>query len=103
MTNTQESVQLLNTAIIKSKEKKIDSSYEQRLSKTCNNPAIKALSHAINHLAESQKISNDQAAIQIIETVRELDSIWTDYLLMEGLGVIKEHLKGSSEESSHLQ
>ncbi len=99
MTNNQESVQLLNTAIIKSKEKKIDSSYEQRLSKTCENPAIAALTLAINSLAEEQKISNDQAAMQIIDTVRELDSIWTDYLLMEGLGVIKGHLKDNLKEN----
>ena len=101
MTDNQESVQLLNTAIIKSKEKKIDSSYEQRLSKTCDDPAIASLAVAINHLAETQKISNDQAAIQIIETVRSLDSIWTDYLLMEGLGVIKEHLKDHQAPAQH--
>jgi hypothetical protein len=101
MTDNQESVQLLNTAIIKSKEKKIDSSYEQRLSKTCDDPAIAALSVAINHLADTQKISNDQAAIQIIETVRELDSIWTDYLLMEGLGVIKSHLNKHENTAQH--
>ncbi|MCO4792650.1 MAG: hypothetical protein KC493_02975 [Bacteriovoracaceae bacterium] len=93
MTDNQESVQLLNTAIIKSKEKKIDSSYEQRLSKACNNPAINALTVAINHLAETQNISNDQAAMQLIETVRELDSVWTDYVMMEGIGKLKELLK----------
>ena len=58
MTDNQECIQLLNTAIIKSKEKKIDSSYEQRLSKTCNDPAVAALTVAINFLAEKQKISN---------------------------------------------
>ena len=96
MTDNQESVQLLNTAIIKSKEKKIDSSYEQRLSKACNTPAIRALTVAINHLAETQNISHDQAAMQLVETVRELDTIWTDYVMMEGIGKLKELLKTQS-------
>jgi hypothetical protein len=88
----QESIQLLNTAIIKSKEKKVDSTYEQRLVEVCNTPAIKALSMAATHLAESEKISRDQAAIIIIETIRDLDKIWNDYILMEGIGKLKEVL-----------
>ena len=92
----QEFVQLINTAIIKTKEKKIDSSYEERLSETCKTPAIQALSLAVGHLSEGQGISYDQAATQIVEVVRELDSIWTDYVMMEGLEKLRELLKNSS-------
>ncbi len=95
ISGNQEFVQLINTAIIKTKEKKIDSSYEERLSETCQTPAIKALSLAITHLSEGQRISHDQAAMQIVEAVRELDSIWTDYVMMEGLGKLRELLKDS--------
>ena len=91
----QESVQLLNTAIIKSKEKIIDSSYEERLSKTCQSPAIESICNAIDHLSESQKISRDQAAVQIIETVRELDKIWNDYVMMEGISKLKDLLRSN--------
>ena len=91
----QESVQLLNTAIIKSKEKKIDNSYEERLTKTCKTPAIEALGVATTHLSEKNKISRDQAAIEIIETVRELDKIWNDYVMMEGMAKLKDVLKNS--------
>ncbi len=90
----QESIQLLNTAIIKTKEKDIDSSYEDRLSTTCSSPAMKALGQAIDLLAEEKSISRDQAAIQIVEAVRELDSIWNDYVMMEGITKLKEILKG---------
>lgn len=90
----QESVQLLNTAIIKSKEKKMNGSFEDRLSETCSSPAIKALDVAISHLSETQNISRDQAAISLIETVRDLDTIWTDYVMMEGIGKLKDLLKG---------
>ncbi len=98
ISESQELIQLINTAIIKTKEKKIDSSYEERLSETCKKPAIKALSIAINQLADSEQISRDQAASQIVEAVRELDTIWTDYVMMEGLGKLRELLKTTPQQ-----
>lgn len=92
-----ESVQLFNTAVIKSKEKDIDSKYEERLKKVCNTPVMEALNKAATHLSETQKISRDQAAIQIIETVRELDSVWQDYVMMEGIDKLKVLLKTEAE------
>lgn len=89
----QENIQLLNTAIIKSKEKSIDSSYEERLSQICSGPEMKALGIAIKTLAEGQKISHDQAAIMLVEAIRNLDTIWSDYVMMEGIGKLKELLK----------
>jgi tRNA U34 5-carboxymethylaminomethyl modifying GTPase MnmE/TrmE len=93
----QESIQLLNTAIIKTKEKKIDSSYEERLSEVCEKPALKAVSFAIAHLSETQKISRDMAAMEIVEAIRELDNIWGDYVMMEGIGKLKDLLKGQTK------
>lgn len=90
-----ESIQLLNTAIIKSKEKRINSSYEERLTKINNSPAIEAINKSISLLAESQKISRDQAALQVIEAMRELDSIWSDYVTMEGIDRLKSMLQGT--------
>ena len=91
-----ESIQLLNTAIIKSKEKKIDNSYEDRLNKINNSPAIEAINKSISAFAETQNISRDHAAVQVIEALRELDSIWTDYVTMEGIDRLKSLLKGTS-------
>ena len=97
MTNTEkDSIQLINTAIIKSKENRLESSYEDRLSKVCQKPAVNALSVAISSLAEEEKISRDQAAIQIIETVRELEKIWEDYVIMEGISNLKSILKNKT-------
>lgn len=90
-----ESIQLLNTAIIKSKEKVIDKSYEDRLTRINNSPAIQAINKSISTYAESQKISKDHAAVEIIEALRELDSIWTDYVTMEGIDRLKGLLKGT--------
>ena len=94
-----ESIQLLNTAIIKSKEKIINSSYEERLTKINKSPAIDAINKSISILAESQKISRDQAASQVIEAIRELDSVWSDYVTMEGIDRLKNMLKG--DNTSH--
>lgn len=92
MNSNQEDIKLLNTAIIKTKEKTINPNYEKRLDKVCGSPAMKILSHAIIKLADSQNITRDQAAINLVETIRELDSVWNDYLLMEGIGNIKGKL-----------
>jgi hypothetical protein len=97
ISENQESVQLLNTAIIKSKEKKIDNTFENRLAAACSSPEMEALSVAIAHLAEKQKISRDQAAISLIERMRELDSIWNDYVMMEGISNLKD-LLGKSQK-----
>jgi hypothetical protein len=95
MSDKQDAIQLLNTAIIKSKEKKINASYEERLSKVCSSPVMSAILVAVENLSEEQKISKDQASVQIIETIRELDSIWNDYVLMEGIGKLKDLLKNN--------
>ncbi len=88
-----QSIQILNTAIIKSKEKQIDESYERRLKELCNSPALEAINKSIMTLADSERISCDQAATQIVETIRELDSIWSDYVMMEGIDRLKSVLK----------
>lgn len=91
-----ESIQLFNTAIIKSKEKAIDSTYEERLRNVCDTPVLEALNKAAIYLSDSQKISRDQAAVQIVETVRELDSVWQEYVMMEGIDKLKGLLKENS-------
>ena len=96
MTTNVESIRLLNTAIVKSKEKVINATYEQRLKEICSRPAVQALTVAIDTLAESQHITKDQAAIQIVEAARELDAVWTDYVLVEGLGSLKKSLTQKS-------
>lgn len=91
-----ESIQLVNTAIIKSKEKLIDKSYEERLRKLNDSPALKALDKAISDYAETENVSRDQAALQVVSLIRELDKLWNDYVLMEGIDRLKEHLKNSN-------
>jgi hypothetical protein len=91
-----ESVQLLNTAIVKSKESGIDDSYELRLKKVCDSPIIAHITKTIDNIAESQRVSKDQAAQMLVETIRELDSIWDDYIMMEGIDRLKSLLRGEN-------
>lgn len=95
MSDKQDAIQLLNTAVIKSKEKRINATYEERLAVICNSPVMNALLVAVDFLSEDQKISKDHASVQLIETLRELDSIWNDYVLMEGIGKLKDLLKNN--------
>lgn len=90
-----ESIQLLNTAIIKSKEKKVNQSFEDRLHEICQSPVIEVLNKCIAMYAESQKISRDQAALQVVEIIRDLDSIWADYVTMEGIDRLKNLLRSN--------
>lgn len=90
-----ESIQLLNTAIIKSKEKKINHSYEERLVELCASPIVDHLNKCIANIADTQKITRDQAALQLIEVIRELDSIWSDYVIMEGIDRLKSILRSN--------
>ena len=94
MSNTGlESMQILNTAIIKLKEKGLNSSYEERLKRLCDSPALDALNRSISFLSESQKVSRDQAAVTIIDTIKELETVWNDYIMMEGIDKLKSLLK----------
>ncbi len=88
----QHIVQLLNTAVVKSKEQTIKSNFQERLNAICSSKAIESIGVAAKHLADSENISHDQAMGQLIETFRELDSIWSDYVTMEGLTRLKDIL-----------
>jgi len=92
----QNSIRLINTAIIKSKEKRLNLSYQSKLSEVCKSPAINALFVAISDLAKKENISKDQAAIQIVDTIRKLDTIWSDYVMMEGMDKLKDILKNQT-------
>ena len=85
-------IQLLNTAIVKSKELEIDKSYEERLKRVCDSPAIEHINKAISNLADSQSISKEQAAQMIVKVLSDLESIWDDYVVMEGLDKLKKVL-----------
>ena len=88
-----DSIQVLNTAIIKNKENEINTQYEIRLKEISESPAIEAINIAINHLAKKESMSRDQAAQEIIQAMKNLESVWSDYVMMEGIEHLKESLQ----------
>ena len=88
----QDAIRLLNTAIIKSKDKELTAPFEERLSRTCGLPAVRSLIVAIAHLSETERMSMDQAAMGIVEAIKELDGIWGDYVMTEGMGRVRSSL-----------
>jgi hypothetical protein len=84
-----ESLQILNSALIKSKGHIVQGQFEDRLNHISKSPAMAAIHKAVSILAESEKITRDESATQIIETFRQLDKIWDEYLMMEGLDQLK--------------
>ncbi len=92
----QHVAQLLNTAIVKSKEQTVRSNFQERLQTVCQSKVMESIGVAAKHLADAENISYDQAMTQIITTFRELDSIWSDYVTIEGLSRLKDMLGQNS-------
>lgn len=88
-----ETLQLLNTAIIKRKEKSIRANYEERLRSLQDSPALDILQKAIIQLSEQKNVTRDQAALMVIETVNELECIWSEFIAAEGIDKLKDILK----------
>lgn len=89
-----ETLQLLNTAVIKRKEKIIRANFEERLRNLQDSPALEILQKAIAQLAEQKNVTRDQAALMVIETIHELENIWSEFIAAEGIDKLKNVLKG---------
>lgn len=89
-----ETLQLLNTAVIKRKEKYIRANFEERLRNLQDSPALDILQKAITQLSEQKHVTRDQAALMVIEAVNELENIWSEFIAAEGIDKLKEMLKG---------
>ncbi len=92
----QHVAQLLNTAIVKSKEQTVRSNFQERLQAVCQSKVMESIGIAAKHLADAEGISYDQAMAQMVTTFRELDAIWSDYVTMEGLSRLKDILGQNS-------
>lgn len=82
---------LFNTAIIATKVPK-NTNYSTRLNGLVKNRAFKAILKSIASYAEEMGLPEDQAAEEIVQTFREIDSIWDEYIFHEGLEKLKSHL-----------
>jgi len=91
MSGTDQSTKLFNTAIIATKIPKV-SNYSSRLNTLVQSKAFHAILNSIQKHAQEAGISEEQAAEEIVQTFREIDGIWNDYIFQEGLDKLRGHL-----------
>lgn len=89
-----ETLQLLNAAVIKIKERSVRANFEDRLRSLQDSVALEILQKTISHVSAQQNITRDQAALQVIEAVIELKNVWDEYIAIEGLDKLKVSLNG---------
>jgi hypothetical protein len=76
---------IFNTAFVRSRAPSPGRDLTGELAELTKSPAYQAIMDAAHQLAQSQKISELEAAEQIIVTFRKLDDVWKHYLLQEGM------------------
>lgn len=91
MSNADHNTKLFNTAIIATKVP-TKTNYSTRLNGLVKTRAFKAIIKSISEYAAESGIPEDQAAEELIQTFREIDSIWDEYIFHEGLEKLKSHL-----------
>lgn len=80
--------QIFNTALVSShSETKPDSANE--IHSLMESPGFGAILQSIQLLAGEQGISEMEAARELIRTFRQMDRLWTDYLISEGVERLK--------------
>ena len=91
-----ETIQLINSAILKSRDLKIETDLQERMTKISESAVMNIMDSVFTEYSKKQKVTKDQAAFQVISTIRELDDIWNQYLLLEGSDRLKEQLNSKS-------
>ena len=91
MSGIDQSTRLFNTAVIATKLPKL-SNYSSKLSELVQGKAFQAILLAIRAYAEQTGVTEEQAAEEIVETFRNIDQVWNDYIFQEGLDKLKSNL-----------
>jgi hypothetical protein len=77
-----------NTAFVRSRMPASGRDLSAELTEISKTPAYVAVMNVARQLAQAQKISELEAAEQIISTFRKMDEIWGSYLVQEGMARI---------------
>lgn len=91
MSAIDHSTKLFNTAIIATKIPKL-ANYSTELNTLVQGKSFQAILKAIQEYARTTGIPEDQAAEEIVQTFRDIDRIWDDYIFQEGLDKLKNQL-----------
>lgn len=91
MSGHDQSTKLFNTAVIATKISKL-SDYSSKLGELVQKPAFAAILESIANYARSTGVSEEAAAEEVIQTFREIDQVWDNYIFQEGLDKLRGHL-----------
>lgn len=91
MSGIDPSTKLFNTAIIATKIPKL-TNYSAKLSELVQSRSFQAILKAIREHALENGLSEEIAAEEIVQTFREIDQVWNDYIFQEGLDKLKGNL-----------
>ncbi len=91
MSGIDQSTKLFNTAVIATKIPKL-SNYSTKLAEIVQSKQFHAILGAIREYAAEAGISEEQAAEEVVQTFRDIDRVWDDYIFQEGLDKLKGHL-----------
>ena len=91
MSGIDQSTKLFNTAVIATKIPKL-SNYSIKLSELVQGKPFQAILGAIREYAAQTGLSEEQAAEEVVQTFRDIDRVWDEYIFQEGLDKLKGHL-----------
>lgn len=91
MSGIDQRTKLFNTAIIATKIPKF-SNYSSKLNTLVQSKSFQAILTAIQEYAKASGLPEEQAAEEVVQTFREIDRVWDEYIFQEGLDKLKGHL-----------
>lgn len=88
--NRERLTQVFNSALVTTRSEEISSSTAE-LYRLIEQSAFGAILNSIQTHATEKGISEVEAAREVIQTFRKIDSIWTQFLLSEGVERLKQN------------
>lgn len=89
--NSDRLSKIFHSAIV-SRHVKRNADFSAELTSLTQRPAFQFILNTIQQLASSQRISEQEAAEQLVETFQNIDKVLKDYLCWEGIDRINSSL-----------
>lgn len=95
MSEIEQRVRLLNTAVITTKipQQPVNST---KLNAIVKSEAFSLILKCVQEFAKVKNIPEETAAAEIIQTFRNLDKVWDEYIFQEGLNQLKKQLRSDN-------
>lgn len=87
-TSQDELIRIFNTALIATQAEPARD-FTREIYEMMESPAFRAILSTVRQYARLQGVSERQAAEQLIETFRKMDSVWRDYVFQQGVDRLK--------------